>query len=89
MQVVKEVMTLRWHDMFHRLKIIKFSFFIGMARGHISSIHSKKSRRKGGQGRIKKFVGKMRYVNRDSVARPARRCQLKCLFEMKDCDLSH
>ena len=57
--------------------------------GTTKNIHSKKSSRKGGQGRIKKFVEKMRYVNRDSVARPARRCQLKCLFEMKNCDLSH
>ena len=53
------------------------------------NIQSKKSRRKDGQGSIKKFVEKMRYVNRDSVARPARRCQLNCLFEMKNCDLSH
>ena len=41
--------------------------------GTTKNIHSKKSRRKGGQGRIKKIVEKMRYVNRDSVARPARR----------------
>ena len=54
--------------------------------GTTKNIHS---RRKGGQGRLKKFVEKMRYVNKDSVARPARRCQLKCLFEMKNCDLSH
>ena len=57
--------------------------------GTTKNIHSKKSKRKGGQGRIKKIVEQMRYVNRDSVARPARRCQLKCLFEMKNCDLSH
>ena len=57
--------------------------------GTTKNIHSKKSRRKGGHGRIKKNCGKMRYVNKDSVARPARRCQLKCLFEMKNCDLSH
>ena len=57
--------------------------------GTTKNIHSKKSRRKGGQGRIEKSVGKMKYVNRDSVARPARRCQLKRLFEMKNCDLSH
>ena len=57
--------------------------------GTTKNIHSKKSRRKGGQGRIKKIVEKMRYVNRDSVASPARRCQLKCVFEMKNCDLSH
>ena len=52
--------------------------------GTTKNIHSETSRRKGGQGRIKKFVEKMRYVNRDNVARPARRCQLKCLFEMKN-----
>ena len=57
--------------------------------GTTKNIHSKKSRRKGGQGCIKKIVEKMRYVNRDGVARPARRCQLKCLCEMKNCDLSH
>ena len=53
------------------------------------NIQSKKSRRKDGQGRIKILWKKMRYVNRDSVARPAQRCQLNCLFEMKICDLSH
>ena len=52
--------------------------------GTTKNIHSKKSGRKGGQGRIKKIVDKMRYVNRDSMRR-----QLKCLFEMKNCDLSH
>ena len=57
--------------------------------GTTKIIHSKKSRKKGGQGRIKKIVEKMRYVNKDSVVRPARRCQLKCLFEIKNCDLSH
>ena len=60
-----------------------------MQLGTTKNIHSKKSRKKGGQGRIKKILEKMRYVNRDSVARPARRCQSKCLFEMKTCDLSH
>ena len=40
--------------------------------GTTKNIQSKKSRRKGCQGRIKIFVEKMRYVNRNSVARPAR-----------------
>ena len=57
-------------------------------RGH-KKIHSKKSRRKGGPGRGKKFVEKLRYVYSDRAAKPARRCQLKCLFEMKNCYLSH
>ena len=55
--------------------------------GTTKNIHSKKPRRKSGPNRIKKFVEKIRYVNKDSIARPARRCQLKCLFEMKNCDL--
>ena len=52
-------------------------------------IHNKKSRRKGGPGRGKKFVEKLRYVYSERAAKPARRCQLKCLFEMKNCYLSH
>ena len=47
------------------------------------NIYSKKSRRKGGPGRGKKFVEKLRYVYSDRAAKPARRCQLKCLFEME------
>ena len=54
--------------------------------GITKNIHNKKSRRK---GLIKTIVEKMRYVNRDSVARPARRFQLKCPFELKNWYLSH
>ena len=38
---------------------------------------------------VRNLWKKLRYVNRDSVARPAWRCQLKSLFEMNNCYLSH
>ena len=57
--------------------------------GTTKKIHSKKSRRKGGPGRGKKFVEKLKYVNKDRAAKPERRCQLKCLFVIENFYLSH
>ena len=51
--------------------------------GTTKKIHSKKSRRKGGPGRGKKFVKKLRYVYSDRAEKPARRCQLNCLLKRK------
>ena len=38
---------------------------------------------------VRNLWKKLRYVYSDRAAKPARRCQLKCLFEMKNCYLSH
>ena len=57
--------------------------------GTTKKIHSKKSRGKVAQVAVRNLWKKLRYVYRDRAAKPARRCQLKCLFEMKNCYLSH
>ena len=38
---------------------------------------------------VRNLWKKLRYVYSDRAAKPARRCQLKCLFEIKNCYLSH
>ena len=38
---------------------------------------------------VRNLWKKLRYVYSDSAAKPARRCQLTCLFEMKNYYLSH
>ena len=45
--------------------------------------------RKVAQVVVRNLWNKLRYVYSDRAAKPARRCQLKCLFEMKNCYLSH
>ena len=45
--------------------------------------------RKVAQVVVRNLWKKLRYVYSDRAAKPARRCQLKCLFEMKNCYLSH